>query len=87
MALVLISSAAGLYVLSWWLHPMQACPKCKGTSRFYGSLHKSKYRFCHACEGKGRRPRLGAKILIGMGMIKNPERTGSLGWRWRNRVR
>jgi hypothetical protein len=76
-----------LYMSSWWLHPMRACPKCKGSSRHYGSLHKSKFRFCDKCQGRGRQPRMGAKVLMGMGIIKDPERTGTLRWGRRNRAR
>ncbi len=80
--LVLIGA---LYASSWWLHPLKACPKCKGTSRHSGSVHKTKFRFCHHCAGKGRVPRAGALVLMKMGAIKDPERTGSLGWARRNR--
>jgi hypothetical protein len=77
-----------LYVLSWYLHPLMRCRKCKGGSRHYGSLHKSKFRFCHKCQGTGRSPRLGARVLMGMGLMKHgPERTGSYGWVRRNRNR
>jgi hypothetical protein len=74
-----------LYVLSWWLHPLRACPSCKGTPRKYGALHKSKFRWCAHCEGKGRVPRLGAVVLMRMGLMKDPERAGSLAWRRKNR--
>ncbi len=77
--------AAGLYVLSFWLHPMTACRKCKGTSRHYGSVHRKKFRFCHKCGGSGRKPRLGARVLVRMGLMKNPAATGSIGWVRRNR--
>lgn len=74
-----------LYVLSWPLHPNRACPNCKGAGRFYGALHRSKFRFCHACEGRGRVPRTGAVVLVRMGWMKDPARTGSLGWLRKNR--
>ena len=76
-----------LYASSWWLHPLKACRACKGTSRHFGSVHKSKFRFCHACAGRGRVPRPGAVVLVKLGMMKDPERTGSLGWIRKNRGR
>jgi hypothetical protein len=74
----------GLYASSWWLHPMRACNKCKGSSRHFGSWHKSKFRFCPKCQGRGREPRMGAKAMMGLGLMSNPERTGP-GWRRANR--
>ena len=75
-----------LYTVSWYIHPLMACPKCKGSSRFYGSLHKSKFRFCHKCGGNGRAVRPGAKVLMGLGLMKyGAEKSGSNGWARRNR--
>ena len=88
VAVLLLAGGAGLYALSWYIHPMMACPKCKGTSRHYGALHKSKFRFCHKCGGNGRTARLGAKVLMGVGLMRHgAERTGSYGWTRRNRGR
>lgn len=85
---LLIAGFVALYALSWRLHPMMACPKCKGRSRHYGALHGSKFRFCHKCGGSGRAVRPGAKVLMGVGLMKHgPERTGSFGWMWKNRNR
>jgi hypothetical protein len=77
--------ALGLYVLSWYIHPLMRCPKCKGGGRHWGSLHKSKFRFCHVCGGNGRAVRPGAKVLMSLGLMKHgPERSGSYGWVRRN---
>ena len=86
MLWLILLGAGALYTASWYLHPLMACKKCKGTSRFYGSLHRRKFRFCHACGGNGRAVRPGAKVLMGMGLMKHgAERTGSYGWTRRNR--
>jgi hypothetical protein len=85
MGPLIIALGAGLYVLSFWLHPLRACPSCKGTPRKYGLFHTSNFRWCSRCEGRARVPRPGAVVLVKMGLMKNPERTGSLAWWWRNR--
>jgi len=83
---VILLGAGVLYVSSWWWHPIRVCPKCKGDTRLYGALHTTKWRFCHVCEGSGRAPRIGAKILIAMGLMKHPyDETGGWGWRRKNR--
>jgi hypothetical protein len=88
MIWVILLGAALLYVLSWYIHPLMACPACKGASRHYGALHRSKFRFCHVCGGNGRAVRPGAKVLMSAGLMKNgAERTGSYGWARRNRRR
>lgn len=85
---LILAGIAVLYVSSWWWHPIRRCPKCKGESRLYGALHRSKWRFCHVCEGSGRAPRIGAKILIALGLMTRPyDRTGGLGWYLKNRRR
>jgi hypothetical protein len=77
---------AGLYAVSWYIHPLMRCPKCKGTARHWGSMHKSKFRLCHACGGNGRAVRPGAKVLMSLGLMRyGADRTGSLGWGRRNR--
>lgn len=75
----------GSYVLSLVLHPMVHCRACKGTPRFYGSVFKRSFRFCHTCGNTGRHPRAGARALVALGFMKDPERAGSLGWLRRNR--
>jgi hypothetical protein len=77
--------AASGYISSWWLHPHMACPKCKGNSRKYGALHTTKFRFCHVCGGSGRAVRCGARLMVKMGFMKDPDTTGAFGWWWRNR--
>lgn len=75
-----------LYVLSFYLHPLMACRKCKGRGRFYGAVHRSKFRFCHACGNTGRKTRPGATALMSLGLMKyGAERSGSYGWVRRNR--
>jgi hypothetical protein len=88
MGWVILIVAAALYAASWYIHPLQNCRSCKGTPRLWGGLHKSKFRFCHACQGTGRAVRPGAKVLMGMGLMKHgPERSGSYGWVRKNRNR
>lgn len=87
MGYLILGGILALYASSWWLHPLRACHKCGGSSRHFGSLHKSKFRFCDACQGSGRVPRMGAKVLMAAGMMKDPERTGTLRWRRLNRSR
>lgn len=84
-AAAILTLVAALYASSWWLHPLRACPACKGTPRQYGGLHRSKFRWCSHCEGRGRVLRLGAVVLMKMNLMKDPERTGSLGWHRKNR--
>ena len=89
VGILILASIGVLYVSSWWWHPIRACPKCKGNSRLVrGPPHTTKWRFCHVCEGSGRAPRIGTKILIAMGLMKHRyDRTGGLGWWWKNRQR
>lgn len=81
----ILTLIAALYASSWWLHPLRACPSCKGSPRQYGGLHRTKFRWCSRCEGRGRVPRLGAVVLTKMGAMKDPERAGGFGWYRKNR--
>lgn len=81
----LVAIGGILYASSWWLHPLRACPACKGTPRQHGGLHTTKFRWCSRCEGRGRVPRLGAMVLMKTGWLKDPERAGSIGWIRKNR--
>lgn len=71
-AAAIVTLIAALYASSWWLHPLRACPSCKGTPRQYGGLHRTKFRWCSRCEGRGRVPRLGAVVLTKMGRNEGP---------------
>lgn len=49
---------AFLVVVVTWisirLHPRIACPDCRGTGRYYGSIFSWRFRFCANCGGTGR---------------------------------
>lgn len=87
LALIVLLSGGG-YLMSCALHPMRHCRHCDGTPRMYGGLFSKSFRFCHVCTSAGRpgrERRNGTKMLVGLGLMKNPERAGSLGWRRANR--
>jgi hypothetical protein len=63
------------YSISLRLHPYTACPTCRGRGRHYGMVFRSNWRPCHACDGKGRRQRWGARWL-GLGMPRFGRPTG-----------
>ena len=55
------------YWISLRLHPYTNCLTCEGRGRHYGAVFSRYWRPCHACDGRGRRQRRGARVL-GYGM-------------------
>jgi hypothetical protein len=59
------------YWISLHLHPEARCRVCKGTGRHWGSMYSRSLRGCRSCGGRGRKERLGVR-LIGGGRKKLP---------------
>jgi hypothetical protein len=53
------------YRISLRLHPYTDCPRCKGARTHQGSLFGYACRACRACDGTGRKLRLGARLSKG----------------------
>lgn len=65
-AFIVIALIAGAgYLISLRIHPLKRCPVCKMTGRHFGAIYSYGYRRCRACDGTGRKDRLGAKIFFG----------------------
>ena len=65
MNLFLIGCAIiAAWVLSLWLHPFGACPRCRGRRVIVkGTGRKTRARHCPACKGVGRRQRPGSRTV------------------------
>lgn len=61
VAVVAITAAA--YVISLRVHPWIACRRCNGGGRSRDRLWRGAYGSCPACAGRGRKPRLGVRVL------------------------
>ncbi|HEU4945779.1 MAG TPA: hypothetical protein VFT31_01365 [Kribbella sp.] len=64
VALLVVATLLGIYVLSLVLHPNAKCGRCKGAGRHRGSLFSYATRPCNSCKGRGTHPRLGRKLLF-----------------------
>lgn len=65
-ALIIIALILGAgYLVSLRIHPLRRCPVCRSTGRHFGSFYTGSYRRCRACDGTGRKDRLGTKVFFG----------------------
>ncbi|GAA5156274.1 MULTISPECIES: hypothetical protein [Amycolatopsis] len=55
---------AAVYAIQCLIWPFAACRSCGGTGKHRSPSGKA-FRSCGACEGKGRRLRLGRKLFGG----------------------
>lgn len=60
--LIIAAIAAGCYLVSLKPWPWTYCRRCQGGGRNPGSSRK-RFGLCRACDGTGRKKRLGARIL------------------------
>lgn len=68
MALWLILAAAAIltaaaYAASLRFHPWKPCGTCDGSGKSRDAVWKTAFGTCRACGGKGRKPRLGVRVL------------------------
>ncbi|HCA85985.1 MAG TPA: hypothetical protein DEQ61_11095 [Streptomyces sp.] len=60
---LLAIAVAVIYLLSVWINPYGPCRACKGTPKSYGRMFTTAFDLCRACEGRGRRVRVGARLF------------------------
>lgn len=56
-------AAAVVYAVSLRLRPWWPCRACRGTGKTRDRIWKAAHGTCARCGGRGRRPRLGIRIL------------------------
>lgn len=55
--------AAPAYLISLRVHPWWRCRRCKGAGRSRARVWRGAFGSCPRCGGKGRKPRLGIRVL------------------------
>lgn len=55
--------AAVTYLISLRVHPWRRCLRCKGAGRTRARVWRGAFGSCPRCGGKGRKPRLGIRVL------------------------
>lgn len=66
-----LAAAAAAYLVSLRLRPWWPCRACRGAGKTGGRIWRRASGTCPKCGGRGRRPRLGVRVL-------NPERARQL---------
>lgn len=56
-------TAAAVYAVSLRIHPWKPCRSCEGTGKSRDTVWKTAFGTCKSCGGKGRKPRLGVRVL------------------------
>jgi len=59
---LIVTIAAGVYLLSCLIWPFGKCRRCQGAGKFKSPFGKA-YRHCGRCQGSGLRVRLGRHVI------------------------
>lgn len=60
---LLAVAVAAIYLFSVWINPYGPCRACKGIPKSHGRIFTTAFDLCRACEGRGRRVRMGARLF------------------------